>query len=303
LFEFEVWRVIFGISTARKCALSDESRKIVRRVLTNRAQCDKIVFVNQHLLPTLAADRRTIIARMVQNGAVRVTELAAGFGVNVATVRRDLKMLEEQGIVRRVHGGAVAPESKTGRTSEKASISERKNPEARIGQTVAEMIDDGETVFLGPGQLLFEVVRCLTAHSRLTIVTNSLEVAHWGATNTPHTLIVTGGQVEGRDLGLVGQLTEAALSQLRADHVILELGGVSAVEGLTDDSLPQAEMARMLLGIGSQVVVLVPVERVGRVAAAYIAPISDVDVVITAREAPSPFLWDLSESGVRVVLA
>jgi len=128
-------------------------------------------------------------------------------------------------------------------------------------------------------------------------------VAHWLAANTSHTLIITGGQVEGRDLGLVGQLTKTALSSLRADHVILELGGVSAVEGLTDDSLPQSEIARVLLETGSQAIVLVPVERVGRVAAAYIAPASDADVIVTAREAPSPVLWDLSESGVQIILA
>jgi len=128
-------------------------------------------------------------------------------------------------------------------------------------------------------------------------------VAHWIATNTSHTLIVTGGQAEGHDLGLVGQLTRAALADLRADHLVLELGGISAVEGMTDDSLPQAEIARQLLEVGSQVIVLVPAERVGRVAAAYIAPASDADVVVTSREAPSPPLWDLSEAGVRVVLA
>jgi len=165
------------------------------------------------------------------------------------------------------------------------------------------MITDGETIFLGPGRLPLEVARRLAARSRLTVVTNGLEAANWVAANTPHTLIVTGGQAEGRDLGLVGQLTRAALSSLRADHVILELGGISAVGGLTGDSLPQAEIARLLLEVGSQVIVLVPAERVGRVAAAYIAPASDADVVVTAREAPSPFLWDLSESGVRVVLA
>ncbi len=85
--------------------------------------------------------------------------------------------------------------------------------------------------------------------------------------------------------------------------MILELGGISAVGGLTDDNLSQAEIARMLLEIGSQVVILVPAERVGREAAAYIGPTSDADVVVTAREAPSAFLWDLSESGMRIVLA
>lgn len=219
--------------------------------------------------------------------------------MHAATIRRDLKALEEQGAVRRVHGGAVAVEE----VAPEGTGVLPGTQEARIGQAVAEMVVDGETVFLGPGRLPLEVARCLAAHSRLTIVTNGLEVAHWVAANTPHILIVTGGQAEGRDLGLVGHLTRAALSSLRADHTILELGGISAVGGLTDDSLTQAEIARLLLEISSQVVVLVLAERVGRVAAAYIAPASDADIVVTAREAPSPFLWDLSESGVRVVLA
>lgn len=268
--------------------------------MTNHARCDKIVIVSQSPLPALTARRRAAIARIVaQNGAARVADLVAQFNVHAATIRRDLKVLEEQGAVQRVYGGAVAVEEVTPEGTHVSPGSQ----EARIGQAVAEMISDGETLFLGPGRLPLEVARCLTAHSRLTIVTNGLEVAHWLAANTPHTLIITGGQVEGRDLGLAGQLTQTALSGLRADHVILELGGVSAVEGLTDDSLPQSEIARVLLETGSQAIVLVPVERVGRVAAAYIAPASDADVIVTAREAPSPVLWDLSESGVRIVLA
>jgi DeoR/GlpR family transcriptional regulator of sugar metabolism len=236
---------------------------------------------------------------VARNGAARVVELSARFDVHAATIRRDLNALDEQGRVQRVHGGAVAVEE----VAPGSARAPAGTPPARIGQAAADMVADGETVFLGPGRLPLAVARCLAARSRLTIVTNALDVAHWVAAHTPHTLIVTGGQVEGRDLGLVGQLTRAALSNLRADHLILELGGVSATGGLTNDSLPQAELARTLLDIASQVVVLVPADRVGRVAAAYIAPASDADVLVTAREAPSPFLWDLSEFGVRIVLA
>ena len=237
---------------------------------------------------------------VAQRGAVRVADLVSRFGVNATTIRRDMSALEEQGALQRVHGGAVAIGD--GAKLESADPSPA-TPEGRIGRSAAAMISDGETVFLGPGRLPLEVARRLGERSRLTIITSSLDVAHWVAVNTPHTLIVTGGQVEGRDLGLVGQLTRTALSTLRADHVVLELGGVSAVNGLTDDSLPQAEIAQMLLETAARVVVLVPVERVGRVAAAYVASISDVDVVVTAREAPSSILWDLSKSGVRIVLA
>jgi DeoR/GlpR family transcriptional regulator of sugar metabolism len=236
---------------------------------------------------------------VAQKGAVRVAGLATHFGVNAATIRRDLQALQEQGKLQRVHGGAVAVEE--GAQEQPCAPAETQG--TRIGQAVAGVIADGETVFLGPGQLTLEVARCLAVRSRLTIVTNGLDVAHWVAANTPHTLIVTGGQAEGRDRGLVGQLARTALSGLRADHVVLELGGISAVDGLTDDSLQQAEIAQVLLEIGAQVTVLVPVERVGRVAAAYIAPVSEADVVVTSRESPSSFLWDLSEAGVRVVLA
>ncbi len=236
---------------------------------------------------------------VAHDGAVRVADLVTRLEVHASTIRRDLKALEAQGRVQRVHGGAVAVEEATPDGHDAPPGSQ----EARIGQAVAEMIVDGETVFLGPGKLPLAVARCLAGHSRLTIVTNGLEIAKWVAVNTPHTLIVTGGQAEERDLRLVGHLARSALSNLRADRVVLELGGISAVDGLTEDSLSQAEISRLLLELGTQVIVLVPAERVGRVGAAYIASAADADVVVTGREAPSAFLWDLSESGIRVVLA
>lgn len=256
--------------------------------------------MNEHPLPTLTAERRAAIAKAVaREGSVRVADLATQFNVAATTIRRDLNLLEDQGQVQRVHGGAVAVEQLPPCSTSPPPDA----PAARIGRAVAEMIADGETIFLGPGKLSLSVARSLGGRERLTVVTNGLDVAHWIATNMSHTLIVTGGQVEGRDLGLVGQLTRTALATLRADHVILELDGVSAVDGLTVDSLPQAEIARILLECGAKVLALVPTERVGRVAAAYVGPVFDADVIVTAREAPSPFLWDLSEAGVRVVLA
>jgi len=258
--------------------------------------------MSEQVSPVLTVERRAAIAKMVaQEGAARVADLVDQLDVHASTIRRDLKALEAQGVIRRVHGGAVAVEEATpvGHSDGAPSGSQ----EARIGQAVAKMVADGQTVFLGPGKLPLEVARRLAEHSRLTIVTNGLEIAKWVAVNTSHTLIVTGGQAEERDLRLVGQLARTALSNLRADHAVLELGGISAVGGLTEDSLSQAEISRLLLELGTQVIVIVPAERVGRVAAAYIAPAADADVMVTGREAPSAFLWDLSQSGIRVVLA
>lgn len=266
--------------------------------------------MNEHASPALTVERRDAIAELVlREGSARVSELAERFDVSSATVRRDLETLEERGAVKRVHGGAVAVEEdeRTPRTalssSSQVSASSESAWAMRIGRAVAEMIAGGETVFLGPGALSLAVARSLEDRPRVTVVTNGLGIAHWLAMHTTHRLIITGGQVEDRDLALVGRLTRDALSNLRADRVVLELGGVSAVEGLTQDSLPQAEIAQILMEAGSKIVIVVPPERVGRVAAAQVAPVTSADVVVTAREAPSAYLWDLSEVGVEIVLA
>ena len=258
----------------------------------------------------MTVERRDAIADLVlREGAARVSELAERFDVSSATVRRDLETLEDRGAIKRVHGGAVAVdegEQALGvapASPSQMSTSSQSETALRIGRAVAEMIPGGETVFLGPGPLSLAVARSLEDHPHVTVITNGLGIAHWLATHTTHRLIITGGQAEDRDLALVGQLTRDALSSLRADRVVLELGGVSAVEGLTQDSLPQAEIAQILMEAGSKIVIMVPPERVGRVAAARVAPMTSADVVVTAREAPSAYLWDLSEVGVEIVLA
>ena len=242
------------------------------------------------------ARRRAAILRLLnEKGAVRVADLEALFGVSAPTIRRDRAWLTQQGLARRVRGGAVAVGAEPSVPSDPIA--------ARIGRAAAQMVREGETIFLGPGRLTLALARALEGIGRLTVVTNGLAVAQTVAQHTSHTLILTGGQLNREEGGLEGHLVRAALESLRADQVFLELSGIDALEGLTDDSLSQAELARLLLGLAAQRVVLVDPERVGRVAAAYIGPASEADVIVTAREADSAPLWDLAEVGVKVVLA
>jgi len=268
--------------------------------LISRSECGTLVFVNESTQSGLTVERRKAIAELVERqGAASVSDLAERFDVSTATIRRDLETLEKQGTVQRVYGGAVRAEQ----IAVESALPPQPTGAARIGQAVVDMIEDGDTIFLGPGPLSLEIARCLKERSRITVVTNGLDVAHWLAHNTSHTVIITGGQVGGPNQDLVGKLTRTGLTKLRADRAILELGGVSVTEGLTLDSLPQSEIAQMLLEAGPEIIIVVPAERIGRVGAAYVGPVSAVDVLVTAREAPSPFLWDLSEIGVRIVLA
>lgn len=233
---------------------------------------------------------------LAETGTVKVTDLVARFQVTPSTIRRDLAHLQQEGLARRVYGGALTVQGAP-------PVQPAAQLPTRIGRAAAELIQEGDTVFVGPGHLAEAAARALAHHDRLTIVTNGLAIAQIISEQTDHTLILTGGQLERVDLGLAGELAQSTLGKLRTDWVILELSGVSAADGLADDSLPQAELAQHLIKLGAQVIVLVDPDRVGKAAAGFIGSADEADVVITAREAESAPLWDLTEAGIQLILA
>jgi DeoR family transcriptional regulator of aga operon len=245
----------------------------------------------------LAAERRRGILKLVQEqGGVQVAELSQRFRVSPSTIRRDLELLATRGALQRTFGGAVATQAST------ATLGDTSDVARRIGQAAANLITAGETVFIGPGPLCQATAQHLCNRSEVTILTNALEVAWTLYQDSELPLILTGGPVLRPGGALAGQLAAQAMETLRADRLIVEVAGVSPLEGFTSDQLPQAEMVRLLLKSVSQVVVLTTAERLGRVGAAWIGPVSEADVIITGRDASSAIAWDLSETGVKVTL-
>lgn len=248
-----------------------------------------------------------IIQRLQTSGSVYVLELARTFQVDAVTIRRDLAELERAGQLHRVHGGAMLRAGQVGETgfSTLATPVQEQHIERRIAEAAARFIPDHSVVFLGPGALTRAVTPFLSKHTHLTIITNALDIAWYVVQQTrmaqpaTHTLHLIGGQAA-PDYGLYGE--DEALRHVHADLVIFEAGGLDAERGLTHDDRDGARTIRALLNISSQTVALVAPERVGRAGAIFIAPASEVDVLISSHEAPTPALWDLSELGVRIIL-
>jgi DeoR/GlpR family transcriptional regulator of sugar metabolism len=245
----------------------------------------------------LAAERRAAIFNLVQeHGSVYVPELSQRFRVSPSTIRRDLEWLADQRGIQRIYGGAVAADTPSRMAQEADSVAKR------IGQAAADLITPGETVFIGPGPLCRATARRLCGRSGVTVLTNAIEVAWTLYQGSDLPLIVTGGPLVRPGGALIGQLAQRALETLRADRLVIEVAGVSPIEGLTGEQLAQAELVRPLLESVSQVVVLVAAERLGRTGAAWLGPVSEVDFIITGRDASSAIAWDLSETGVKVTL-
>ena len=234
--------------------------------------------------------RAFILEQLAQHGSVRVTELAASLRVNPVTIRRDLARLETTGRLLRVHGGAILRE---------VAPRPADNLEQRIAAAAGRLIPDNSIVFLGPGPLTVEMAPYLGEHKHLTIITNALDVAWHVAQLHQHTLHLIGGQVE-PDYSIYGDLQ--TFPHIQADWIVLEADGLDAERGLTHDDVHYANMARALFSLNAQFMIPLRPARVGHAGAVFVAPAEKVDVLVTGREAPNAPLWDLSETGMRVVL-
>ena len=247
----------------------------------------------------LSAERQQAIGELVaQSGVVNVVDLARRFAVSASTIRRDLGRLERQGLVHRIHGGAIA--RTPGRTAPSAEY-----VAVRIGRAAAARVCANETIFLGPGRLTLEtakaLVSVLSAQTQATVVTNGLEIAHWLADNSTLSIILTGGTVGRPRNGLGGPLAAHALLSLRADRIFVQAAGISPDQGVMGTDLAQAELCRELISTAGETIVLAPPERIGRAGGVWIGPASDVDVIITGRDASDATLWDFSQMGITIV--
>lgn len=247
----------------------------------------------------LTTERKQIILDLLQTqGSVQVVDLSERFGVSRSTVRRNLEALAKQNLLQRTYGGAIAIKSALSQKTRAEPCAEWEH----VGQAAAALIAPNESVFIGPGLLCQMTARHLYQHLGLAIITNSLEVA-WGFyQNSQLAVVVTGGPVERPGGGMSGAMTERALRNLRADKLLVEVTGISPIEGLTVDHLAQAQVLQSLLATTAELIVLAAPERLGRVGPAWLAPISEADVIVTGRDAAMSIVWDLSELGVQVTL-
>jgi DeoR family transcriptional regulator of aga operon len=248
------------------------------------------------------AERRQTIEKLLrEQGAVRVADLSARFGVSPSTIRRDLQKLERQEAIERRYGGAARRDQEAEQTPELAGdpLAEEKT---RIGQAAANLLSAGETVFLSAGNTALAVACALAGRDDLTVITNGLAIAHCLAGQSDVKLIVVGGLVQRHNSALTGHLVEQALADLHADKVILDVQGISALDGLTCDDLAQLRMAQTLLETVSDLIVVADHTRLGRVCTARIAPVDRADVIVTGRQASNAALWELAELDIKVVL-
>jgi len=250
--------------------------------------------------------RRKILEIIQESGSTSVAELCGRFDVSEMTIRRDLRDLDREGSLRRVHGGAV---SNLGRSYEPPYIVRTTRNEEKkraIGRRAADLVLDGDSIALDIGTTTLEIARALQGRRNVTIITASLPVANEIISRlslkADVRLILTGGIVRSGELSMTGHIAARTYSDFHVDKAFIGVGGMSVEDGLTEYNLEDALVKKPLLQNAHQRIVVADSSKIGRTTFASVAPLSLVNTLITDSDLPHEVLQDLQKLGIEVLL-
>jgi DeoR/GlpR family transcriptional regulator of sugar metabolism len=253
----------------------------------------------------LARQRQEVILDAVRStGGVRVSELVDRLGVSDMTVRRDIEVLAQRGLVTRVHGGATVAGGSVDEPGFAAKSTLRTAAKQAIAGAAAALVEPGASVALSAGTTTHAVASALLGIPRLTVVTNSLRVAEvlHAAPRDDLTVVLTGGERTPSD-ALVGPVAVTTLRGLHVDWLLMGVHGMDADAGFTTPNLVEAETNRALMASARQVAVVADNSKWGVVGLSTIAALDEVDVVVSDEGLDPEARRILSESCGRLVLA
>lgn len=256
-----------------------------------------------------AAIRRERMLTVIKDQEfARVGDLSDRFGISEVTVRTDLDHLERRGKVLRVHGGAIphTPGSRVEPTFEQA-VGASAAEKSAIGTFAASLVAPGETVLVDVGTTNAALAEALIERTDLegvVILTNGLNIALQFERAMPRfTVVVTGGTLRARQHSLVEPYAALLLDQLYADVFFLGCNGIHPEAGVSNINMPEAQMKRRMMRAARRTVVLADGGKVGQISTARVAPIEDVDLLVTGPSAPEVALRELIEVGLSVHVA
>jgi DeoR/GlpR family transcriptional regulator of sugar metabolism len=252
-----------------------------------------------------APERQEQIAQMVaDSGRVRVSDLAAQFGVSPVTIRKDLLVLEGSARVVRTHGGAIAPRGSS-RPEPAFEVRERlqRDEKRRIGAAAAALVVDGDSIVFDASTTALYVARHLKERPdwhQLTVVTNSIRIALELAGHPGITVLMLGGRVRSEALSVVGPLGEGVFRRVNVQKAFVGAVGLTLDSGLSDAMEEEAQIKRSMVTAAREVYALVDHSKWGRVASATFCRTDRLTGIITDEAAPEDMVAELRAAGVTV---
>ena len=254
----------------------------------------------------MQADNRKndILNLLNKKSSVTVSELSEMLKISEVSVRKLLTSMEQEGQLKRTWGGAVSTYGSLRELSNDEKVTRHLAEKQSIAQAAYNCIDDGEAVFLDSGTTSIQLAKLIvTGHKRkIMVATNAINIGMELCKAEDIQSIIIGGEIRHKIYSCVGYLTDLCLNHLNFDKGFITGNHFSLEHGFTTPNLQEAETKRRILSVSKERFVLMDYSKYGDDSLALIAPMKDVDTIITDWHIPPEIVKQINDKGVRVIV-
>jgi len=240
-----------------------------------------------------------ILNLLSRNDLTSVTDLAEKLNVSGVTIRQDLNFLEVEGLVKRVHGGAMLEDADD--LSNRLGYNYDKK--LRIARKAAELVKDGETILIESGSANVLLARELVKRKSITLITTNVFIARQFRKNAQTNIILLGGLYQQSSESVVGKITKTCLDQINFDKAFIGIDGYTSKSGFTLRDLFRAEISSYIIKKTSEVIVVSDSSKFGRTELTRICSLSEIRHIATDNELEESYRKEFNSAGVDLILA
>jgi DeoR/GlpR family transcriptional regulator of sugar metabolism len=245
-------------------------------------------------------DRQVNILKLLEeNNQTSVNELSTRLGVSSATIRQDLSFLESEGLIKRVHGGAVLEDAED--LSNRLGVNYDKK--LRIARKAAGLVNDGETILIESGSTNALLARELAKKKNITIITSNVYIARQLRKSKQTDIIILGGIYQPGSESMVGKITRASLDLLNFDKAFIGIDGYTAEAGFTLRDLFRAEISSYIVKKATDAIIISDSTKFGKKELTNVCYLSDIKRIATDNELNASYQAEFSRAGIDLIMA
>jgi DeoR family fructose operon transcriptional repressor len=242
--------------------------------------------------------QQKIVELLHQSQKMTVSDLCTTFNVSPSTIRNDLQDLENRGLLKRTHGGAIL----NLKTKFEPNFSQKQvdhfEEKQAIGKYAADLIEEGDTVILDTGTSIFEIAKNLKGRKNITVVTNDIGIASFLEQNSELDIILVGGTLRRGLHCTVGPIATENLHNLIVDKAFLGTNGISLKNGLMTPEINTAEVKKVMAKIASEIYLICDSSKFGHNGFIKVLPITSIDHIITDSNISPEIAENMRNAGI-----
>ncbi len=243
-----------------------------------------------------------ILERLQEEKYVEVSDLCKSLNVSAVTIRKDLKILEEKGLLFRTHGGASLDNpyinDRPVNEKEKISVSEKNE----IAEAAAQLILENDSIMIASGTTVQALARCIRPKGKLTVITSSLNVTLELIKFKEVEVLQLGGYVRHSSSSVVGNYAAYILDNISCSKLFLSVDGIDLEYGLSTTHLEEAQLNKRMLTAAQKIILLVDSSKFGKKSFAKICDLEQIDEIITDKGISLSLIEKLEEKGITVTV-